>query len=131
MNTIDRLLTDGDADAIRLFNDAARMGALSEAQVAFGKAIIANPERFEDARNAVEAKIAERHAARVAEEAAKADRKAARNLKGKEVGVTVYWTSKSRSRCAGVVTAIDGETLTIDYNGQSVVKSAIQVGTVA
>lgn len=82
MNTIDRLLTDGDADAIRLFNNAARMGALSEAQIAFGKAIIANPERFEDARNAVEAKIAERHAARVAEDAAKAERVAARKAAG-------------------------------------------------
>lgn len=118
---------DGRPSFIREFEGLARMGRLSEKQIAYGKALIASPRVHQDVLD----EVAARHAARVAEEAAKAERKAARNLKGKEVGVTVYWTSKSRSRCAGVVTAVDGETLTIDYNGQSVVKTAVQVGTVA
>ena len=131
MSIIDSLLINtGDAHTEAKFTGLAIMGRLSEAQIAFGKAIIASPERFEDARATAGAALVERYNARIAAEAAKVGRRTVRLLKGKEIGSTVEWTSKSRNRQQGVIVAIDGETLTIDFNGQAVTKTASQVGEV-
>ncbi len=86
---IDKLLLEGcDADleetkAAQDFNAASLLGYLSEAQIAFGRAIMANPAKFTAARDSAEAKLTARHEANVAAETAKAERAAARKTAGR------------------------------------------------
>lgn len=85
MSIIDSLLvTEADEHFVRKFNNLRLLGLLSEWQIAYGKAIIADPTsaRFDVARAAAETRVAERFAHRKAEAVAKAARAEARRLAG-------------------------------------------------